>query len=640
MSERGGTADTVEKIRRYFPAVLAGAVVLGAFFMAIRRQWPALGAAAELFSLAAALAIFMVAWRLRRSLENSFLLTVGTACLFVGSLDMARMAACPGFGFGGVCSSGLHVRLWVAARGVSALSFLAGAILLGRRLKARYVLAGCFLVTVLTLGAISSWNPMAGATAESVGLPLPEKIFGGVAVVFLIASLVLLNTKCAHFDAAGMRLAQAAVTLAIVSDLCTVFLAQLSETAVFAGHLLALFSRYCIFEATVGAGMPIAGCRVEDPAGGDTGGADGPRTRLGLLESEAKYRIVADNTYDWEWWMDPAGRFVYVSPSCQRVTGYLREEYIQDPDLLLRIIHPEDKVPFEEHLQSIEERNASGEIEFRILRRDGSLRWIAHACQPVFDQQGCFLGRRGSNRDITDRKSAEEALQESEKQLQQLSSRILTAQESERSRISRELHDELGGALALVKLRFSLIERGLREDQAVLIAQCRQMAQYVDEIIESVHRLSRDLSPAILEDIGLTSALKWLVNHFADNYNITAQCTIEDIDHLFQKSERIMIFRILQEALTNIGKHAGAASVRIEVRTEKDMLFLSVEDNGRGFDTDGNAGKVFSERGLGLATMQQRSEILGGAFEIRSEAGQGTRIAVRIPINTARGADE
>jgi PAS domain S-box-containing protein len=130
-----------------------------------------------------------------------------------------------------------------------------------------------------------------------------------------------------------------------------------------------------------------------------------------LWQSEMKYRIVADNTYDWEWWRDPEGNFIYVSPSCKRITHHEAEEFIKDPDLLLKIIHPDDKSSSIRHQIEVEEKHTTGEIEFRILRPDGSLRWIAHACQPVFNEQHRFLGRRGSNRDITERKEIEKRIE-------------------------------------------------------------------------------------------------------------------------------------------------------------------------------------------------------------------------------------
>jgi PAS domain S-box-containing protein len=130
-----------------------------------------------------------------------------------------------------------------------------------------------------------------------------------------------------------------------------------------------------------------------------------------LRKSEARFRIVADNTYDWEFWLGPEGNIIYMSPSCERITGYAAKEFSADPDLLYRTIHPEDRERFKAHVSDLSGTPAHHEIEYRIIRSDGASGWIGHVCQPVFDSAGNFLGRRGSNRDITERKQAEEALQ-------------------------------------------------------------------------------------------------------------------------------------------------------------------------------------------------------------------------------------
>jgi PAS domain S-box-containing protein len=360
--------------------------------------------------------------------------------------------------------------------------------------------------------------------------------------------------------------------------------------------------------------------------------AERKKTEEVLRESETKYRIVADNTYDWEWWRDADGNFIYVSPSCKKVTHHEAEEFIRDPDLLLRITHPDDKPAFVEHKTEVEEKHSQGEVEFRILRPDGSIRWIDHGCQPVFDEQGRFFGRRGSNRDITEHKWAEEALRESEKQLRHLSSQLLTSQETERRRISRELHDELGGALALLKLRCSSIEKNLQKDETGVREQCKQNVQYIDQIIENVGRLSRDLSPSILEDLGLSAALRRLIDNFVKNYNVKVACDNLDVDHLFRKDSQIVIYRIFQETLTNIGKHAQARNVSVKFKENADRIFFLIEDDGKGFDVKHAAMKEGSERGLGLATMDERARMLGGSFDLWSEEGKGTRITLGIPI--------
>jgi len=143
------------------------------------------------------------------------------------------------------------------------------------------------------------------------------------------------------------------------------------------------------------------------------------RVEEALHESETKYHIVADNTYDWEFWLSPEGQFIYTSPSCRRITGYDTEEFLADPNAFYRIIHPDDRSRFESHQYKVEQGITSGEVEFRIIRPDGTSRWIGHVCQPVFDNDGHFSGTRGSNRDITVHKQAEEEMRRLYEELEQ-----------------------------------------------------------------------------------------------------------------------------------------------------------------------------------------------------------------------------
>lgn len=361
--------------------------------------------------------------------------------------------------------------------------------------------------------------------------------------------------------------------------------------------------------------------------------AERKRIDEALRKSEIKYRTVADNTYDWEWWRDSNGRFIYMSPSCKRITCREADEFIKDPGLLQKIIHPDDRRFFDNHISEVEQNIEPGEVEFRICQPDGSIRWLAHVCQAVLNENGHILGRRGSNRDITPEKQAREALQKSEQQLRNLSSQLMTVQETERRRISRELHDELGGSLAVLKLRLSFIKRNLQIEQKKLKDECQQNMEHIDDILESMHRLSRDLSPSILEDIGLIPALKRLIEKFAENYDLKVTFDIIEPHFLLPKDSYIMIYRIFQEALTNIGKHARAKNITFKIDKNDRTIIFSLEDDGRGFDVKSIEGKEASQRGLGLTTMKERARILGASFELSSECRKGTRITLSIPVH-------
>jgi PAS domain S-box-containing protein len=146
---------------------------------------------------------------------------------------------------------------------------------------------------------------------------------------------------------------------------------------------------------------------------------DRVKAEQALLKSEQRYRMVADFTYDWEYWIAADGKYLYVSPSCERITGYTADEYIRDPGLQEKIVHPDDRQVVAEHLVSDMQSPDAASLEFRIMARTGDQRWIAHMCQPVYGDEGSFLGRRASNHDISDRKRAEEALQKAHEKLEE-----------------------------------------------------------------------------------------------------------------------------------------------------------------------------------------------------------------------------
>ena len=272
-----------------------------------------------------------------------------------------------------------------------------------------------------------------------------------------------------------------------------------------------------------------------------------------------------------------------------------------------------------------------------IPQDDGTHNWLVNKF-PILDKDGRPALIGGVGIDITLRRRAEEALRESEQRLRFLTSQLLSAQERERKRISMELHDELGQSLAVLKLQIRAIERRLGEDQQDLKAECRELLLYLDGVIDDVRRLSRDLSPAILEDLGLLSALKYLIDGVSKHYTVSHSFEVEALDHLFPADAQIIIYRIFQECLTNISKHASATEVSIAVKEHDGLISLMLEDNGVGFDPAQVLARRATGRGLGLAALDERARMLGGTLEIRSQPGAGTRVTCVIPVDRRKRA--
>jgi signal transduction histidine kinase len=226
-------------------------------------------------------------------------------------------------------------------------------------------------------------------------------------------------------------------------------------------------------------------------------------------------------------------------------------------------------------------------------------------------------------------------LQESHRRLQFLSARLLVAQENEQRRISLEIHDVLGQDLALLKMQLIKMMNRFRKDQHALKDDTSGMLSTIDRIIEKARNLSRDLNPAIIEDLQLSGALSWLVRDTGEHFPIRVALDMEPVDHLFCAEEQIVIYRIVQEALKNITKHAEAQRASVTIRTRGNGVFLFVEDDGVGFDTEWIRNQHVADRGLGLAAMDERGRMLGGFLTINSTPGGGTRISLRIPVADA-----
>ncbi len=226
-----------------------------------------------------------------------------------------------------------------------------------------------------------------------------------------------------------------------------------------------------------------------------------------------------------------------------------------------------------------------------------------------------------------------EELKKSEDRLHRLSADLFSVQETERKRISFELHDELGQSMAALKLQVGSIARRLGDaDPEELQLVCNEMRGNIDQIIENVRRLARDLSPIVLDDLGLQAAIEYLVNNFSKIYNVKIMYQQTDINHLYDADSQRIIYRILQEALTNIGKHAEAKHVSLVIEKEDRAVRFTVKDNGRGFNVQKTLDKKGTERGIGLEAMSERVRILGGRINLVSRPGIDTTVTFTAPI--------
>ncbi|RJX34638.1 MAG: PAS domain S-box protein [Desulfurivibrio sp.] len=326
--------------------------------------------------------------------------------------------------------------------------------------------------------------------------------------------------------------------------------------------------------------------------------------------------------------LEPDARISSVNKAACELLGYQEEELIG--------AHVQKILPMEESFFSEAgfRRVLAGEkiinLEIDYLARDGARVPMLFSATVLKDKEGGIEGVVGIARDVTERRKAEEALRQSERELRDLSAQLLTAQEEERRRLSVELHDELGQSLMVLKLKVRAIQRAWGAE-AGLKKECDAVINYINEVTENVRRLSRDLSPSILEDLGLTIAVRRLVESSGKLYNISCSLDMTELDSLFSRDQKITVYRIVQECLTNIAKHSLASNVWLTLSRRQDSFFFQVRDDGEGFDVREVLGRDRTKHGLGLSAMHERVRMLGGTLSVQSSKG-GTIISFAVPL--------
>ncbi len=344
------------------------------------------------------------------------------------------------------------------------------------------------------------------------------------------------------------------------------------------------------------------------------------RVQDALRHSEAYHRAILDNGFDGIAVVDERGIVRYASPAIERILGHASAELLGRS--ALELLHPDDAAAIRTDLaRVVEHAGQAWSSELRFQHRDGSWRLIEARAVNLRDNPAVG-GTLASFRDITERRRAEEALRT-------LSRRVIEAQEEERRRISRELHDEIGQVLTAVKIGLQTLER--RTGPGDTTERIRGNIASVDRAIQDVRRLALDLRPSVLDDLGLAAALRWYVDRQARNASLEARIVVELGGRLPPEVETAC-FRVVQEALTNILKHAQAGAVWLEARRVGPGVELSVRDDGAGFDPAA-LGTSEGRRGLGISGMEERVALLDGSLEIRSAPGAGTELRVRIPLS-------
>ena len=398
------------------------------------------------------------------------------------------------------------------------------------------------------------------------------------------------------------------------------------------------------------------------------------RAEGALREAEEHFRLLVQGVKDYAIFMlDTEGRVLSWNPGAERIKGYRDEEIIGKHFSIFYL--PEEVEQGKPEVGLREAARAGGwhEEEGWRVRKDGSRFWANVVTTALRDELGNLREFAKVTRDISERQRSLEALRKGKEelesrvkertaelgkaneglqaeiaehrrtekqlrvsfqQLRALAARLQTVREQERTKIAREVHDELGQALTAIKMDFAYLIARLPDNGEQFQERKNSILKLTDDTIQQVRRIAAELRPGILDDLGLTAAIEWQAQEFQARAGIQCLVHLPEDEISSDRDRSTAIFRIFQEALTNVARHAQAT--RVDVRLEKGPteLILEVRDDGKGIE----GRKIQDSKSLGLLGMKERALILGGTLEVRGRKGEGTTLSVRIPVERRKTA--
>ncbi|UWZ86059.1 sensor histidine kinase [Occallatibacter riparius] len=336
-----------------------------------------------------------------------------------------------------------------------------------------------------------------------------------------------------------------------------------------------------------------------------------------LRESEELFRMLAETTPALIWMCGPDGTTTYLNSRRLEYTG--GDTTAGFGDTWMEYVHPDDRARVQLDYTNSLRDHAPYSCEYRLRRSDGVYRWVFNLATPRFDGEGSFAGFIGSVVDITDQKLAQQALRD-------LSGRLIGAQEDERRRIARELHDDICQRLAVLSVRLEQVNRNGSKDSL------HDIREYCVEIAADVQGLSHQLHSSKLDHLGLAAALKGFCGEFSKQYSVHIDFKEEGVPRTLPQDVSITLFRITQEALRNAVKYSQSANFAVALSGTAGEILLEVQDWGVGFDLEA----VMRSGGLGLLSMQERAHLVRGSLSVESQPGAGTRVLAIVPLTTNR----
>lgn len=320
------------------------------------------------------------------------------------------------------------------------------------------------------------------------------------------------------------------------------------------------------------------------------------------------------------------GTILSWNRSAERLYGYTEAEAVGKSIML--IVPPELRGETRKMLARIAQAELIERHDTVRVRKDGSCVDVSVTLSPIKTPRGEVIGASAIARDITTQKRAQVELQRHREQLRALTKRLERASEEERARVARDLHDDIGQLLTAVKMDLIWIGKRVPEEEREARQRLSASVQLIDAGVRSVRTICSGLRPSILDDLGLAAAIEWQANEFSSRTGIACRVALPAPKFALPSDHATALFRIFQECLTNVSRHARAGSVDVSLSREGEDLVLIVQDDGHGFDG------AAPSSSLGILGMKERAQTCGGEFEIISSIGKGTTVAVRVPFYT------
>ena len=340
-----------------------------------------------------------------------------------------------------------------------------------------------------------------------------------------------------------------------------------------------------------------------------------------IADSEERYRTLVEQAIDAIALYDAKGKILDVNTGSVNLLGYTKEELLQ---MNLSDVLTKEEIKVKPVQYDVLQEGNSTVKQRDMMKKDGAVVQTEVRSQQLPD--GRFLS---VIRDLTDRVNAEKELAASYDAIRKLTGHIQDIREEERTNMAREIHDELGQQLTVLKMDVSWLNKRISGTDDLVKQKLHSLLTMLDETVKTVRRISSELRPSLLDDLGLISAIEWQLEEFEKRSGINTGF-VHTADELELPSTiKTALFRIFQESLTNVARHSGALKVTVIITRKADTLVLSIADNGKGFDKQ----EIVTRRTLGILGMKERAAMVGGLYEIKSEPGKGTEVVVKVKLN-------